>query len=92
MTRSELIHLYYDVSELLGDDVDCVSDAIIHLTGTSKTRYNVKLMLEHLRLNHLEEELNYLYDLKVSDLKEFSKVWELNEKPMGYQFTIWDYL
>jgi len=76
----DLITIYYDLSKIFNDDIECVADAIRDLSGCKKSRYATILSLRYLRLKKFDKELNYLYDMKIDDLREYYNKWLLEHK------------
>ena len=89
---NQLISIYYDISEILNDETECVADAILHFTKPKKTRYVIMLSLEHLRLNQLKNELNTLYDTPMCEIQCFYKQWKIRQMDIGTQLTIMDFI
>lgn len=87
MERKELIGTYYDLYDLLGE-IETVADALKELTLTTKSRGSIIQNLEHLRLWHLESEMNQLYDMPMHTLKAFRLKWH----SAGMQSTLYDFL
>ena len=77
MRKMRLVGIYYELSELLGDDVECVADAILHFTHTEYRRSVIRNKLEYLRLHAIESELLQLREIKRDVLVEYYKFWEL---------------
>lgn len=92
MNRMELIDIYYNLSELLDDDIECVADAIKHFTHSEHRRSIILINLEYLRLENIESELIQILDIKKNVLIEFLVNWKIKQKKIGYQTTIFDFL
>jgi len=88
---NQLISIYYDISEILNDETECVADAILHFTKPKKTRCLIMLNLENLRLNQLKNELNALYDTPMCEIQCFYHQWKIRQMAVGTQLTIWDF-
>jgi len=71
----DLITIYYDLSKIFNDDIECVADAIRDLGGCNKSRYATILSLRYLRLKKFDKELNFLYDMKMDDLRAYYAKW-----------------
>jgi len=69
----DLVSIYYDLAKIFNDDIDCVAHALKELAGVKKVPYYIKQELELLRLKKFDKELNYLYDMKMDELKAFAE-------------------
>jgi hypothetical protein len=76
MTKAQLIGTYYGISELLGDEVVCVADALRHFTSCTKKREAVIDNLECLKLVGMSQELDELYGISVLELRAFHTAWQ----------------
>lgn len=73
-----IVDIYYDLYEILGD-IETVADAIIELQDCKLKRWRLITHLTNLRLHHIEDELNLLYDTRMDKLKEFKIAWNLRK-------------
>lgn len=83
----ELLTIYYDLFEIL-EDTEIVIEAIKELTDSRDSRSSIRQKLENLWLWHYEEELNFLYDMRMDDLKAF----RVKCVKRGMQTTLEDFL
>lgn len=83
----KLLTIYYDLFDILGD-TEIVVEAIKELTNGEDSRSSIRQKLENLWLWHYEEELNFLYDMKMEELKSF----RIKKMKRGTQTTLEDFL
>lgn len=77
--KNDLIQIYYDLYEILDDNIIIAK----HIKKVSKKKYSVRkiiYLLENLRLDKIDNELNILYDMKMEDLKKFKRVYMLKNE------------
>ena len=83
----KLLTIYYDLYDILGE-VDTVACAIKEITNSKDSMSMINQNLEFLRLWHYEEELNFLYDMKMEDLRAY----RVKKMKRGTQTTLEDFL
>ena len=83
----KLLTIYYDLYDILGE-VDTVAGAIKEIANSKDSMSMIKQSLEYLRLWHYEEELNFLYDMKMDDLRAY----RVKKMKRGTQTTLEDFI
>ncbi len=83
-----LLDVYYDLSEIMNDDLEVLIDALKELTSCNKKKIELRNRLEKLNLETMETELNELYDIDMKVLKRYC----FNKQRVGTQTEIWDFL
>ena len=83
----KLLTIYYDLYDILGE-VDTVACAIKEITNSKDSMSMINQNLEFLRLWHYEEELNFLYDMKMDELRAY----KVNKMKRGTQTTLEDFI
>ena len=83
----KLLTIYYDLFDILGD-TEIVVEAIKELTNSEDSRSSIRQKLENIWLWHYEEELNFLYDMKIDDLRAY----KVKKMKRGTQTTLEDFL
>ena len=85
--HSELIDIFYDLHDVLGE-VETVACAIKELAKSKDSMSMIIQNLDFLRTWHYEEELNFLYDMKMDDLRAY----RVNKMKRGTQTTLEDFI
>ena len=83
----KLLTIYYDLFDILGE-VDTVACAIKELAKSKDSMSMINQNLNFLRLWHYEEELNFLYDMKMGDLRAY----KVKKMKRGTQTTLEDFI
>ena len=100
----KLLTIYYDLYDILGE-VETVACAIKEITNSKDSMSMINQNLNFLRLWHYEDELNFLYDMKMDELRAYKedvicrqikkeyedKIKNIKQKQDKYQADIYDF-